>query len=497
MRLIHYNLFCYLLMVPLWGFSQVRPTFQREVRLQSAAESQYISLAARQHASSSYTISLPAEVGNVGQALTVNSRENNNSQLGWNTVLTPQNGWSLTGNQTPDAYDGIAGSRFGTLSNQDLVMVTNNLERVRITKNGLLGIGNNNPQHILDITGNADINGVMAIGDLVSPGAMTADGFNFYPGIAIQRTLTTASASTPRTIAVLGQVIGTGKFDNRIMGGAFYAASDASNTQPLGQIRSLQGWATHNGAGTLSVAWGSYHVTTNKSVGVISNAYGSVSGVENASTGTINKLHAHSVEVWNNRGGRVDTLFGLTVSVYNNNAASTIGAVYGISIGKGLISVTNGTHFWRNTGTIENSYGLYMDESIDVGINRYALFSRSKSTSRLAGHLELANLDNNAVELRWLEPSGAGNNYTSFRAQAQASDILLQLPSSSPQVNQVLTAGSSVANQLEWKTIQCVATPMTTLERDALLSPPLGLIIMNTDTQKHQGYNGRGWYDFY
>lgn len=477
--------------------AQVRPTLQREVRLLSPAGSSFVSLSMKQNSSSSYTLSLPTEAGGVGQALAIVSRENNNSQLGWNAVLTPQTGWSLGGNQTSDAFDGNTGSRIGTLSNLDFVMVANNQERMRISKNGQVGIANNNPQSTLDVFGNADISGVMAIGDQVNPGSMIADGFSFAPGLAVQRTISTATSSTPRTIAMLGQVIGTGKFDNRIMGGAFYAASEASNAQPLGQIRSLQGWTTHNGTGTLSVGWGAYHVTTNKSVGAISNAYGSVSGVENASTGTINKLHAHSVEVWNNRGGRVDTLFGLTVSVYNNNLASTVGAVYGISIGKGLISVTNGTHFWRNSGTIDNSYGLYIDESIDVGINRYAIFSRSKSSSRLAGHLELVNIDNNAVELKWFEPSAAGSNFTSLKAQPQSNDIILQLPANAPQINQVLSAGSTVANQLEWKTMQWIATPMTTLERDGITSPPLGLIILNTDTQKHQGYNGRGWYDLY
>ncbi|MBM3413770.1 MAG: hypothetical protein FJY16_02400 [Bacteroidetes bacterium] len=494
---IHYCITLFLLLVYQLGYAQIRPSLQREVRIQSSAGQQYISLAAKQAGTLSYTISLPAATGSLGQALTLNSSDNNNSQLGWNSVLTPQNGWTLGGNQTPDAFDGNSGSRIGTLSNQDFVIVTNSQEKIRITKTGLLGLGTNNPQHALDVTGNADINGTVAIGDQISPGAMMADGSNFYPGLAIQRNITTASSTAPKTIAVLGQVIGTGKFDNRLMGGAFYTSSEASNSQPLNQMRSIQGWTTHNGSGILSVAWGSYHVSTNRGVGTISNAYGSVSGVENASTGIINKLHAHSVEAWNNGGGRVDTLFGLTVSVYNNNAVSKIGSVYGIAIGKGLVSVTNGTHFWRNTGIIDNSYGLYIDESIDVGINRFAIFSRSKSASRLSGHLELANIDNNAVELRWLEPSLSGNNFTSLKAQSQATDIVLYLPSMSPQFNQVLGAGSLMANHLEWKTMQCIAPPMTTEERDAILEPQLGLIILNTDTQKHQGYNGRGWYDFY
>ena len=38
---------------------------------------------------------------------------------------------------------------------------------------------------------------------------------------------------------------------------------------------------------------------------------------------------------------------------------------------------------------------------------------------------------------------------------------------------------------------------MTTTERDAITSPAAGLIIYNTTTNKHQGYNGTTWNDFY
>ena len=38
---------------------------------------------------------------------------------------------------------------------------------------------------------------------------------------------------------------------------------------------------------------------------------------------------------------------------------------------------------------------------------------------------------------------------------------------------------------------------MTTAQRDAISSPAAGLIIYNTSTNKHQGYNGSTWNDFY
>jgi hypothetical protein len=111
--------------------------------------------------------------------------------------------------------------------------------------------------------------------------------------------------------------------------------------------------------------------------------------------------------------------------------------------------------------------------------------------------LELGNIDNNAAELRLMEPSSFGDNYTSLKAQPQSVTIQLTLPSVAPLVGQYLCASQSNPSQLEWKTPQLIATSMTTIERDALNSPTAGLIIFNTDTSHHQGYNGRGWYDLY
>ena len=477
--------------------AQMRPSIQKSIRLVSPANNRSISITSLTNPQTDYTLSLPTQMGTPGQVIAIQSQQNGINQLCWNSVLTAQEGWTLFGNNTSDAWDGSAGARMGTTSNQDLVFVTNAQERSRFTKTGFFGLGTTNPQSQLEVNGHADINGSLSVGDQLMPGNMTADGNNYFPAMGVQKNVATATSTTPRTIAVLGQVIGTGKFDNRLMGGAFFALTDPSNTHSLGQIRAMQAWSVHAGTGSMISAWASYNVVVNRNTGIIQNAYGTVCGVENGSTGTINKLHAQSIEAWNNRGGRVDTLFGLTVSVYNSNPNSTIGAVYGISVGKGLISTTNGNHFWKNTGTIDYSYGIYLDESIDVGVNRYALYSRSRSVSRFSGHLELGNIDNNAAELRLLEPSSYGDNYTSLRAQPQPYSIQLTLPSIAPLAGQYLSASQLNPTQLEWKTPGLIASNMSTVERDAITSPAIGLIIFNTDTTRHQGYNGRGWYDLY
>jgi hypothetical protein len=71
-------------------------------------------------------------------------------------------------------------------------------------------------------------------------------------------------------------------------------------------------------------------------------------------------------------------------------------------------------------------------------------------------HHAIGNNDNTARELRFLEPSGSGVNYTAFKAQAQAGDITYTLPNAAPAaVNQVLQVQAVAGNNatLSWGTI--------------------------------------------
>lgn len=477
--------------------AQVRASLQRELRLNNSSGSNAVSLSSPGTLAESFSLEMPAVMGQSGEVLGVGATNGRITSLQWTSALSSQTGWTLNGNTNTDAWNGTSGARLGTINSQPLVLVTGASERMRISATGLVGIGNSNPVSSLDVTGNGDFSGSISAGDQCIPGTYYVEGAGFLPALMGQRNVSTASSSTYRSIGVLGHVLITGKIDNRAMAGAFYVNSDAANQENLAQMRALQGWSTHNGTGVLTNVWGGYMVVTNKSTGIMTNAYGTVVGVENASSGTINKLHAISIETWNNKGGRVDTLFGVTVSVYNSNIASTIGAAYGISIGKGMITNTGGTHFWRNTGVIDNSYGLYLDPSIDVGTNRYAIYSLSNSVSRFSGHLEIGNTDNDARELRFFEPNSGGVNYSSFKAALQSADIVYTLPVSPPAAGQVLSAGAVTATNLEWTSPALLPLKLSTAQRDALTAPAAGIIIFNTDLNKHQAWDGSTWRVFY
>ncbi|MEO5931918.1 MAG: hypothetical protein ABIR47_18435, partial [Candidatus Kapaibacterium sp.] len=71
-------------------------------------------------------------------------------------------------------------------------------------------------------------------------------------------------------------------------------------------------------------------------------------------------------------------------------------------------------------------------------------------------HHALGNNDNSARELRFLEPSGSGVNYTAFKAQAQAADLTYTLPNTAPTAaNQVLQVQAVAGNNatLSWAAV--------------------------------------------
>lgn len=59
------------------------------------------------------------------------------------------------------------------------------------------------------------------------------------------------------------------------------------------------------------------------------------------------------------------------------------------------------------------------------------------------------------------------------------------------------TPASSAMMEVRSTTRGFLPPKMTTAQRDAISSPTSGLIIYNTTTNKHQGYNGTTWNDFY
>ncbi|AGC76939.1 endosialidase-like protein [Nonlabens dokdonensis] len=77
----------------------------------------------------------------------LNSGNNNNV-----SNPDPNSFWKTTGNMGTDAGTNNDQHFLGTWDNQDLVIATNTEERVRVTTNGDVGIGENNPSQLLHIS---------------------------------------------------------------------------------------------------------------------------------------------------------------------------------------------------------------------------------------------------------------------------------------------------------------------------------------------------------
>jgi hypothetical protein len=113
--------------------------------------------------------------------------------------------------------------------------------------------------------------------------------------------------------------------------------------------------------------------------------------------------------------------------------AATAWALTGNSItGTEFLGTTNAQPLVIRTNNTER---MRITATGNVGIGTAAPTERLQVSD---GNIAITNTDNTARQLRLYEPSGAGTNFTAFRAQAQGSDITYTLPAD-------LTAGTLVS----------------------------------------------------
>jgi hypothetical protein len=89
---------------------------------------------------------------------------------GGSTSLSTPNSWSLFGNVGTNPTTNF----LGTTDNKDVVFKTNSLERMRITKDGWIGIGTVIPRAALEIKGQLVID-TLASGDISTDKVLVAD----------------------------------------------------------------------------------------------------------------------------------------------------------------------------------------------------------------------------------------------------------------------------------------------------------------------------------
>ncbi|MBL7997976.1 MAG: hypothetical protein JNL32_04995 [Candidatus Kapabacteria bacterium] len=101
---------------------------------------------------------------------------------------------------------------------------------------------------------------------------------------------------------------------------------------------------------------------------------------------------------------------------------------------------------WSGTNTITGISGLNYNTT-----NNFLGIGVTNPSSRLDignGNISITNNNNTAGEMRWYEPSGAGNNYTAFRAQSQSTNINYTLPATSGTAGQFLSITNG--DTLQW-----------------------------------------------
>jgi trimeric autotransporter adhesin len=130
---------------------------------------------------------------------------------GGSTIVPTGGGWSLTGNAGTDPVQHF----LGTLDSKDLVFKTNNIEQLRLTKDGWLGIGTNTPLAALQVKGQVIIDTLQA-GNAATDSVLVADASgkvkavsanSFSTSVSVKKTSITiiqsgySNLTTPATIS--------------------------------------------------------------------------------------------------------------------------------------------------------------------------------------------------------------------------------------------------------------------------------------------------------
>ena len=348
--------------------------------------------------------------------------------------LNPANGifWGLTGNSETNPTTNF----IGTTDNQPLAIRTNNLERVRILNNGNVGIGKTNPTALLDVNGDAIINGhpigrglgnsifnvVFGNGSfstntsgiqnvVIGVASMqnnTTGNDNFALGSFTVRMNTTGSRnvgignSTLRDATTASRNIGIGSAvlqrnllgDNNVGIGDTAGTFDSTNasvtnvsnsiflgrnTKPLGNSQTNQIVIGDNavGLGSNTVVLGNDSVTTTALRGNV--GIGTTTPTAKLDIHATSSLATHQAfRVRNSTNTRDFLVVNGTGDVYNNGASGIISNTF---FGENVGRVTTGSF---NTFIGNNAGGLNTTGSSNVGIGRNALLANTTGATNTA-----------------------------------------------------------------------------------------------------------------
>lgn len=315
-----------------------------------------------------------------GKALEINSATGANLRLTYNdTDGSAANYSDLSVTSGGDLTLAPSGGDFNVTGNESV--------------SGTLGVtGNTTLSGTLGVTGTSTFTGFMGVGgsavdptvvvNLANTGAYGGDGVTRY-GYSADLTATDLSNVT------------AGYFS----AGSSYGVSGADHNVLTG----LDVHTNFSGAGRVDNSQGVYIQVANSSTGNMKDAYGiynqilgyNVAGTSGPTTNAIlyygdlvNASSSNSYQSASIFHGKIRTLGG----------TSGYGTAYGLNLSG-----------WSTPGaTVTTSYGIYMDNSIDIGTTKYALYSDSNSNSYIKTNLglgtvsptELLDVNSNNIRIR-------------------------------------------------------------------------------------------------
>lgn len=239
-----------------------------------------------------------------------------------------------------------------------------------ITGPGNVGIGSEGPTEKLTVEGNVLVSENMALGGAsidstkilnIDANTTTGSGYNFGINSVIEQTVTSP-----------------GGYQVGVKGEAMFN----SNSGSLYSFEGVEAYATKYGSSN-----------ADRGTGVSAEML-------NSGSGTVNRGVGVGANITNNSTGEVTNAWALYSSVNNTNASGTLGSAVGLRISD-----------WSNTGTVNTSYGIYIDSTIDVGATKYSIYSASTSDSYLAGRLGIgatAPADLAEIKFSSTTPNGYG-----------------------------------------------------------------------------------------